>query len=478
MRYCNGHVEDVQIAYIGGGSRGWAWTFMTDLALEPALSGTIRLYDIDADAAKANEIIGNSTTRRPDASGKWLYCVKESLRDALAGADFVVISILPGTFDEMETDVHMPERLGIYQSVGDTAGPGGMIRALRTLPAFLGFAHAIKAYCPKAWVINYTNPMTLCVKALYQAFPQIKAFGCCHEVFGTQKVLAGIAEKELGIHGIDRRDIHVNVLGINHFTWFDYAAYGGIDLFPLYRRYIDAHFEEGFQEEDTNWVSSTFGCYHRVKMDLFRRYGLIAAAGDRHLAEFMPGEEYLKDPGTTASWKFNLTPVAWRKKDLQERLARSERLVHGEETLPLKSTGEEGILLIKALCGLERVISNVNIPNTGLQISNLPSDAVVETNAVFERDAIRPILAGNLPEAVRALILPHIANHERIMQAVLDGEIIQSDAPSVDAVPKLDKNSLNLSLIAEAFLEDPLVKGRASREEIDSLVKDMVNATL
>ncbi len=478
MRYSNGHAEDIQIAYIGGGSRGWAWTFMTDLALEPALSGTIRLYDIDAAAAKANEIIGNRTSQRPDASGKWQYCVKDSLRDALTGADFVVISILPGTFDEMETDVHMPERLGIYQSVGDTAGPGGMMRALRTLPMFLEFAHAIKAHCPQAWVINYTNPMSLCVKALYQAFPQIKAFGCCHEVFGTQKVLAGIAGKELGIPHIDRRDIHVNVLGINHFTWFDYATYEGIDLFPLYRRYIDAHFEEGFQEEDTNWVSSTFGCCHRVKMDLFRRYGLIAAAGDRHLAEFMPGEEYLKNPETTASWKFNLTPVTWRKKDLQERLARSERLVNGDETLPLKSTGEEGILLIKALCGLERIISNVNIPNTGFQISNLPSNAVVETNAVFERDAIRPILAGSIPDSVRTLMLPHITNHERITQAVLHSKISVNDSHVADGAPKLDKDSVNLSLIADAFMEDPLVKDRASREEVESLVKDMLNATL
>ena len=130
MKYCNDHVEDIQIAYIGGGSRGWAWTFMTDLAMEKAISGTIRLYDIDREAARANEIIGNRLKEREDVQGKWDYCVKDSLEDALTGADFVVISILPKTFDEMEIDVHMPERLGIYQSVGDTAGPGGMMREI------------------------------------------------------------------------------------------------------------------------------------------------------------------------------------------------------------------------------------------------------------------------------------------------------------------------------------------------------------
>lgn len=460
MRYNNKEkVTDIQIAYIGGGSRGWAWTFMTDLAMESQISGTIRLYDIDREAARANEIIGNRLKQREDVPGIWDYVVKDTLAEALCGADFVVISILPKTFEEMEVDVHMPERLGIYQSVGDTAGPGGMMRALRTLPMFMEFGEAIRQYCPSAWVINYTNPMSLCVKALYQVFPQIKAFGCCHEVFGTQKVLAAIAERELGCGPIDRRDIHVNVLGINHFTWFDYASYKGIDLFPVYKKYIDAHYEEGFEEQDNNWMNSTFACAHRVKMDLFRRYGLIAAAGDRHLAEFMPGEEYLKDPQTVTGWKFGLTTVAWRKEDLKGRLERSRRLVSGEEEIKLEPTGEEGIVLIKALCGLERVVSNVNIPNSGRQIANLPAGAVVETNAVFERDAIRPVLAGNVPEQVRELILPHLENHDRIMRVVMG-------------------DNKDVELVTEAFMNDPLVKGRAARADVQALVRDMMSATL
>ena len=459
MKYSNNHVEDIQIAYIGGGSRGWAWSFMTDLAMEKQIAGTIRLYDIDHEAAKANEMIGNNLMAREDTCGKWNFEVKDSLQEVLTGADFVVISILPKTFDEMEVDVHMPERLGIYQSVGDTAGPGGMMRALRTLPIYVEFANAIRQYCPKAWVINYTNPMSLCVKTLYEVFPEIKAFGCCHEVFGTQKVLAGIAKKELGIEEIDRRDIHVNVLGINHFTWFDYASYKGYDLFPVYQKYIDEHFEEGYNEQERHWMNSSFNCAHRVKMDLFRRYGLIAAAGDRHLVEFMPGDEYLKDPETVKSWKFGLTTVQWRKDDLKRRLERSGRLVSGEEQIELKPTGEEGILLIKALCGLGRMVSNVNIPNRGHQIANLPETAIVETNAVFERDAIRPVMAGSLPENVRQLILPHVENHERIMKVVLGG-------------------NKDVDLVVEAFLHDPLVKGRASEEDVRKLVQDMMEATL
>ncbi len=457
MNYQNNRVSDLQIAYIGGGSRGWAWTFMTDLSMEDSLGGTIRLYDIDREAARQNEIIGNHLSERPDAKGRWNYVTSQTLQEALAGADFVVISILPGTFDEMQTDVHLPERLGIYQSVGDTAGPGGIVRALRTIPMFVEIAAAIKACCPDAWVINYTNPMTLCVKTLYHVFPKIKAFGCCHEVFGTQKVLKGICQETFGLRDIDRRDIHVNVLGINHFTWFDQASYKGIDLFPVYRDFIERNFENGYDEPDKNWANSTFNCAHRVKFDLFNRFGLIAAAGDRHLAEFMPGDEYLKDPETVKDWKFGLTTVAWRKEDLKNRLEKSARLVKGEEEMELTPSGEEGILLIKALCGLDRVISNVNIPNTYLQIPNLPPTAVVETNAVFGRDSIKPLIAGELPEKVLSLVMPHVENHEYVLKAALE---------------------CDRKLVYKAFLNDPLVRGRADDEEVKKLADDMISGTL
>ena len=457
MKYENNKVSDIKIAYIGGGSRGWAWTFMTDLSMDDSMSGTIRLYDIDPAASKNNEIIGNQLSARKDTIGKWDYVQSDSLKDALTGCDFAVISILPGTFDEMDSDVHLPERLGIYQSVGDTAGPGGMIRALRTIPMFVTIAEAIREYSPDAWIINYTNPMSLCVKTLYHVFPQIKAFGCCHEVFGTQKVLKGICEEALGLETIDRRAIHVNVLGSNHFTGFDEASYKGIDLFPVYRDYINAHYEEGYEEPDKNWANSTFECAHRVKFDLFRRYGLIAAAGDRHLAEFMPGTDYLKDPETVKSWKFGLTTVDWRKNDLKERLEKSRRLAEGEQEIELKPSGEEGILLIKSLCGLDRTISNVNIPNSFLQIANLPEDAVVEPNAVFGRDSIKPVIAGSIPEEVLELIKPHVANHERILKAAL---------------------TCDRALVYEAFLSDPLVKGRASDEEVKKLADDMITNTL
>ncbi|HOV41666.1 MAG TPA: alpha-glucosidase/alpha-galactosidase, partial [Oscillospiraceae bacterium] len=127
MKHSGNRVENLNIAYIGGGSRGWAWGLMSDLAAEESLCGMVKLYDIDFNAALDNEKIGNRLSERTDAKSHWRYKAVENISDALNGADFVVISIMPGTFDEMESDVHAPEEYGIYQSVGDTTGPGGLV---------------------------------------------------------------------------------------------------------------------------------------------------------------------------------------------------------------------------------------------------------------------------------------------------------------------------------------------------------------
>ena len=411
-------VEDLTIAYIGGGSRGWAWGFMTDIAMDEQICGEVRLYDIDRAAAEKNRIIGEKISAHPDARSRWRYTVAETLQQALTGADFVVISILPGTFDEMESDVHLPERVGVYQSVGDTVGAGGFMRAMRTLPMFAGFARAIREWAPDAWVINYTNPMTLCMRTLYEVYPGIHAFGCCHEVFGTQKLLCAMLEDMRGIRDVKRQDLYTTVTGINHFTWLTEASYRGMDLMPLYREFAQKYWKEGFEQgQDNNWMNSHFNCAHRVKFDLFLRYGAIAAAGDRHLAEFLP-PWYLKDAETAHQWKFSLTPVSWRKEDLKNRLARSERLVSGEEELTLKPSGEEGHLLLKALLGLGDVVSNVNIPNAG-QIPNLPMGAVVETNALFGRNRIQPVCAGPVPANILPLVARHVYNQENTLQAAL-----------------------------------------------------------
>ena len=216
---------------------------------------------------------------------------------------------------------------------------------------------------------------------------------------------------------------------------------------------MDKYYESGTSSgKDDNWMNNSFESANRVKFDLFRNYGFIAAAGDRHLAEFMP-PIYLKDPKVVESWKFGLTSVDYRIKDLHKRMERGKRLVAGEEMLPLEPCGEEGILLIKSLAGLTRTVSNVNIPNLG-QIKNLPIGAVVETNALFERDHIAPVYAGSLPENIKELIDPHVKNHEDTVEAAL---------------------TMDRELAFKAFMNDPLVT--ISEEEGRVLFEEMLENT-
>lgn len=446
--------QDIKIAYIGGGSRGWAWKLMTDLALEKNLSGTVRLYDIDYESAKNNEIIGNKLSSKPEIVGKWNYIAVKSLDEALYGADFVVISILPGTFNEMYSDVHTPEKYGIYQSVGDTTGPGGLIRGLRTVPMYVEFAEGIKKNCPNAWVINYTNPMAICLKTLYEVFPQIKAFGCCHEVFGTQELLVDVVKHYIGKDKeVTRRDIKVNVLGINHFTWFDKASYRSIDIFPLYKEFIEKYYEEGYEREKGRWEKDYFASANRVKFDLFKRFGLIAAAGDRHLAEFVP-YIYLTDRETVKKWKFSLTPVEWRIKNRERLIELSKEFVSGQKDVPLLPSGEEGVMQMRSIFGLDTFVTNVNLPNRG-QIPNLPAGAIVETNAVFTRDDVRPVFAGELPSDLASIMIRHISNQELIVRAGLERDI---------------------NLARRAFLNDPAIE-RLTIDKANELFNEMIENT-
>lgn len=422
VRYIDNMVKDLKLAYIGGGSTGWAWQFMSDLAASDDISGDVYLYDIDVEAAKNNEIIGNQFQYAEGAKSIWNYKTAETIEEALVGADFVVISILPGTFDEMESDVHVPEKYGIYQSVGDTAGPGGIIRAMRTVPMYEFFAEKIKAFCPNAWVINYTNPMTLCVRTLYRVFPEIKAFGCCHEVFATQKLLAKIVQRKLGVEDICREEIKVNPLGVNHFTWLTSATYRDVDLFPLYEEFCRENRDGCEFDIDGNWVSSVFGSKEKVKMDLFQRFRVIAAAGDRHLAEFCEGKWYLESPERVAEMRFGLTTVKWRKEDLVKRREKGRRLSSGEDAVKIKPSQEEGVKQMRSLLGLCDFATNVNLPNQG-QIPNLPLGAVVETNALFRADSLNPVFAGPVPKQIYPMVSRVCAEQELVSEGIAERDL-------------------------------------------------------
>jgi galacturan 1,4-alpha-galacturonidase len=379
------------------------------------------LYDIDMESARLNEELGNWIQNQTGVLSRWQYTVKPDLKTVLVNADFVVISIQPGSLELMSSEIALAESYGLFYPVGDTTGAPGLSRGLRSVAIYKTFAEAIKVYCPNAWVINYTNPMSICTRTLTRIFPKIKVFGCCHEVFSTQRMLAGIAAQYLQIKEPSREEIQVNVLGINHFTWVDRATYHGQDLLGLLFHHLEKpDILRSYTEEEVESWDDWFHSTDLVKFTLLLRFKILAAAGDRHLVEFLPG--FISSPELLFKWGIIRTPVSYRIARWESAPQKTRDLLNGTVPFILQNSGEEGVEMIRALLGLGDLVTNVNLGNAG-QISNLPLQAVVETNAHFCLDSVRGIAAGALPQGIAALINQHITNQELIIDAVLLNDI-------------------------------------------------------
>ena len=407
---------EIKIAYIGGGSRHWARDLLADLAQSTRLAGRVDLYDIDRRAAEKNAAIAAAIFQRPEARARFSARAVRRLSDALRGADFVVLSIEPGPTAMRYVDLEIPARHGILQPVGDTTGPGGIARALRAVPIYTEFGRQIAEHCPRAWVINYTNPMTLCTAALYAAAPRIKAFGCCHEVFHTQYQIAGLAAGWFGVPRPPRQQIEVELSGINHFTWMTGATWHGRDLMPRLRQLAA---DPGFfrsrapaaraNRSAERWFESS----GLIAFDLLRRFGALGAAGDRHLSEFVPW--YAVDEAQLHRWGVILTPYAWRLR----RARQADQATACYAAKPLAPTEEEGVKIIEALAGNAPLDTNVNLPNRG-QAPDLPKGHVVETNAQFRRDRVSPLLTRPLPAGAAALVRRVIDVQQLTLRAALE----------------------------------------------------------
>lgn len=438
--------KPLKVAYIGGGSRKWARILMSDLALEQRLHGEVYLYDIDYDAAMQNEIIGNRMSLLQEAKSQWMYKATNDLEEALINADFVVISIQPGGIEAMESDLTIPSKYGINQSVGDTTGPGGFMRALRSFPLFFEYGKAIKHHCPNAWVLNFTNPMAICVKALYQAFPTIKAIGNCHEVFYTQELLAKALDEIMGIKDVTRQEIKTAVTGVNHFTWVTKASYKDIDIYPVYEAFVKRHETEGYEAEKDQWLTSTFKSAECVKFDLFKKYNTIAAAGDRHLAEFMPQSDYLINERTRNRYKFSLTPYQYRIDNQQRLIKETQALVNQEKALVIKGSNEEGVRQMVALVGLEDLVTNVNLPNKG-QFPHGFEGCVVESNALMRKDEVKPIISDRVSPSIASLFIPALNAQKAITNCFIEKNVQKgytafSQDPLLHRLSEVEKRTL------------------------------------
>jgi alpha-galactosidase/6-phospho-beta-glucosidase family protein len=440
-------MKETKICIIGGGSRLWAIEFFRDVTGNKEIHGTINLYDIDYQAAVNNVAVAERTFALNDDKGHFSVHACGEIGEALDGCDLVIISIEPGATECRYGDLVIPEKYGVLESVGDTTGPGGIMRARRAIPLFLGFAKEIEKHCPAAWVINYTNPMTLCTAALFRGFPGIKALGCCHEVFHTQTFIAKLVASWFKVPVPDRRDIKIDITGVNHFTWVTHAIWKGIDLMPRLKAYAaddslySDHTAQAIQRlKEEKWFDHDY----LIALTLLRDFGAMGAAGDRHLAEFLPW--FLTSDRELNSYGVIRTPYSWRVRTAEEKRTK----VFKDEELLAKPTDEEGVDIMMSLMGERTLDTNINRPNEG-QISFLPKGRIVESNGCISANSIRPVVSSDPPLAVRNMIR----------------QVSDVQQMTLDAVTESDDG-----LLFEAFISDPLVNigRREARKMFDEML--------
>lgn len=319
---------------------------------------------------------------------------------ALDGADFVVCSIGIGGLAARRVDVELPMEYGVVQTKGDSTGPGGISRALRTVPPMLELARQMERSCPEALLLNYSNPMTPICTALAMA-TKVKVVGMCDGIAMARSFLAGYL-------GVPEGQLLARCAGVNHCAWLTELRVGGEDAYPLLWRRLE---EVGVKGEP-------------VSFELLRLYGLYPSPADVHVAEFFP---HFLNAAAEYGRAWGLYP--WpAEKLMAQRAADEEKLRQRSQGLlplePVKAEIGEAALameIIAACIGERQMEFTANLPNEG-QVANLPPRAIVETPALAARKAIRAKAVGNLPPGIAALTEARLVQQGLIAQAALSGE--------------------------------------------------------
>jgi alpha-galactosidase/6-phospho-beta-glucosidase family protein len=402
-------VDSTVLVLVGAGSTVFTPGLLRDLAHSSLADGfEVRLVDLDAEAADTMAALGERIAA--DAGVAMKVSSYTDRREALPGAWLVVTTIAVGSADGWRADLEIPARYGVRQTVGDSVGPGGVLRALRHVPEVVAIARDVEELAPGAWLANYSNPLTANVRAIRRT-TEVAAFGLCHGTMHTKTALAA----ELGVPD---RDLRAVFAGLNHLCWLLDLRVGREDLYPRLRQL--AAERAGGQDAESD---PREGLHQPVSADLFATFGRYPAPGDRHVSEFFAG--YLRDDGTgRLPWGLqggqDLTMrYIDEKNDLWDRLRARAR---GDLPLEVGDDQEAERLVAIAealLTGGDLVELAVNLPNHGT-IPNLPPHAVVEAPALVNGSGITPLAVGDLPSGIAAVLTARALQQEVTVEAALE----------------------------------------------------------
>ncbi len=424
-----------RIVVVGGASYQWVPKLLIDMVNTPSLAeAEVVLEDVDARALP--EMVDFVRHLAGVKGIPMTVSATTDQREALSGADYVVVTISTGGFESMRHDLDIPQRYGIRQAVGDSVGPGGIVRALRNIPVLLGIARDMAEVCPDAWLLNLTNPMTTLCRAVTRE-TRVKTVGLCHEVTGAQFTLSQLL-------GADFRDFDLTVVGVNHFPIVTEMSVGGDDGFAQLRQLL----AEPPGDERVGQMLAA----NQVKFALFERFGVLPAAGDRHLAEFFPGF-LTEESGWGDRWGVALTSIAERETWLDfYKAVFSEQRAASE--VPQVPSGEMVAPIIDSFERNRPRNLPLNVPNHG-QCPDLPLDAVVEAICVADASGVRGRDNATAPPVLAEWLRRIVASQETTVEAALTGD---------------------RDRVVEAMLLDPLA-GRIDFDRLAQMTDEMLAAT-
>lgn len=417
-----------KVTLIGAGSVLWSPKVLGDFHIVPEQPiQEICLMDIVLDRlqpiAALAELMADQTGRR------FKITQENSLERAVEDADYVVTAIAPGGLKAMENDLLVPERYGIYPTVGDTVGPSGFSRLLRNVPVFLDLARRIEKVAPDAWFINISNPLTAITK-LISANTSMRTLGLCAGIVNHVWILKDL----LGIEHPSELDYVVG--GVDHCSWFLQLKTAGQDIYPALRTLPIEELDNraSLMHSRDEWANLDS---LRAGFTLFKRFGFLPAIGDRHVGEFFPF--FVKSEENLNQYGMKRTNVQHRMSWGENAQADLEAVLSGQKELVISKTRDIVVDVINALAGATEITTTVNYPNEG-QIDNLPDGAIVETLAQVTADKVTPMPIGSLPAQLIPVVLPHLLREELVLEAGLRGsrELLVSALTSDPSVQHLE----------------------------------------
>jgi alpha-galactosidase len=466
-----------RVALIGAGSTVFARAILRDILLQPELRDVeIRLMDIDERRLRTTQLVAKALARNIRANMHLIATTDQ--RRALDGADYVITMFQVGGYRPgTTTDFEIPTRYGLWQTIGDTLGIGGIMRGLRSIPVLLAVAHDMEELCPGALLLNYTNPMAMLVWSVL-ASSTTPVVGLCHSVQGTAAELAGLL-------GIPRDELHYLVAGINHMAFFLRFEHQGTDLYPRLREFMD---------------SGLAPAYERVRFDVLKRWGYFVTESSEHFAEYVPW--YIKRDRPDLIDELNI-PLDEYPARCEDQIAEWDRLETAllssapdgasrqmdEQPIPLSGAAErrlaavartdpEGASLLRErwvsewaerrvgpsgeyaaeiIAAMETGKPTViygNVRNNSL-IDNLPDGCCVEVPCLVDANGIQPTRIGSLPPQLAALIRTNVGVQELTVQAALTG---------------------NRQFVYQAAMLDPHTAAELDPASIAALVDELIAA--